>query len=228
MSEQKNLAVGDMFGRVASAGAAACDPVVGVIVKDESGGESAAAACECELTRVSASSCGPECTSGMWRLATQAAGAGCACVVEGLSGPSRGAGERRRRQEEPWWWPARQKRQEKPCWGPGGRVRVKDPLWKGKKPAHFASAWNHRKKRRRRIERGKLHRKHWRPRSARTKKAHLYLPPPRFREDGKQLSHTCNVWPPPKLVQVAVTACYDGGGMHRALYQAEPATVCCC
>ncbi|KAG0702384.1 hypothetical protein GWK47_002857 [Chionoecetes opilio] len=108
------VAVGDMSERVASAGAAACDPVVGVIVKDESGGESAAAACEREvLTRASASSCGPECTSGMWRLTTQAAGAGCASVVEGLSGPSRGVGERRKRQEGPWGWPARQKRRKR-------------------------------------------------------------------------------------------------------------------
>ncbi|KAG0711340.1 hypothetical protein GWK47_020802 [Chionoecetes opilio] len=108
------------------------------------------------------------------------------------------------------------------------RVRVKGPLWKGKKPAHFASAWNHRK-RRRRSERGRPHSKRGRPPSARmTKRAHLYLPPPRFRGVDEQLSYSCSVWPPPKLVQVAVTACYDGGGMHRARYQAEPATACCC
>ncbi|KAG0725380.1 hypothetical protein GWK47_038716 [Chionoecetes opilio] len=109
------------------------------------------------------------------------------------------------------------------------RVRIKGPLRRGKKPAHFASAWNHRKKSRRRNEHGRPHRKHWRPRGEpRMKRTHSYLPPPRLQEDGEQLSHTSSVWPPPKLVQVAITACYDGGGMQSALYQAEPATASCC
>ncbi|KAG0716718.1 hypothetical protein GWK47_009036 [Chionoecetes opilio] len=110
------------------------------------------------------------------------------------------------------------------------RMRVKSPLWKGEKPAHFASAWNHRKKRRRRrSERGRPHSKRGRPPSARmTKWTHPYPPLPRFRGVDEQLSYSCSVWPPPKLVQVAVTACYDGGGKQRARYQAEPATACCC
>ncbi|KAG0725117.1 hypothetical protein GWK47_039225 [Chionoecetes opilio] len=112
---------------------------------------------------------------------------------------------------------------------PPRRVRIKRPLWKGKRPAHFALVWNHGKKRRRRGERGKPRSKQWRPRRARMKRTSSYLPLPHLQEDGEQLSHTCSVWPPTKLLQVAVTACYDGGGMHRrALYQAEPATACCC
>ncbi|KAG0729882.1 hypothetical protein GWK47_029419 [Chionoecetes opilio] len=108
------------------------------------------------------------------------------------------------------------------------RVRVKSPLWKGKKPAHFALAWNHRQKRRRRSERGRPQRKRGRSPSARMKSTDPYSPLPRFRGVDEQLSYSCSVWPPPKLVQVAVTACYDGGGLHRARYQAEPATACCC
>ncbi|KAG0720037.1 hypothetical protein GWK47_049317 [Chionoecetes opilio] len=80
---------------------------------------------------------------------------------------------------------------------------------KGKRPAHFASAWGHPKKSRRRGERGKPHSQQRRPRRARMKKSSPYLPLLRYQEDGERSG-----WPPPQLWQVAVTACYD----RRAFY----------
>ncbi|KAG0727424.1 hypothetical protein GWK47_034741 [Chionoecetes opilio] len=254
MSEQKNLAVGDMSEHVASAGAAACDPVVGLIVKDESGVASAAASVREYATGERVVEC-KESVALPLSLSTP---------PSSREPPPRRAGPRARQEcgdvrhrprelDAPVSWKACRARVAALASGVKGlrsrkglvgglrgrkglvggltprRVRVKSPLWKGKKPAHFASAWNNQKKRRRRSERGRPHSKRGRPPSARmTKWTHPYPPLPRFRGVDEQLSYSCSVWPPPKLVQVAVTACYDGGGLHRARYQAEPATACCC
>ncbi|KAG0715486.1 hypothetical protein GWK47_011824 [Chionoecetes opilio] len=94
---------------------------------------------------------------------------------------------------------------------PPRQVRIKRPR---KREGGLPS----RQKTRRCGKRGKPRNKQWRPRRARMKRTSPYLPLLRRQEDGKR-----SVWPPPKLWQVD-----DGGGMHCALFQAEPATACCC
>ncbi|KAG0724249.1 hypothetical protein GWK47_040960 [Chionoecetes opilio] len=191
MSEQKNLAVGDMSEHVASAGAAACDPVVGVIVKDESVGESAAASRESRPRRAGPSArqeCGdlrqrpqeldaPVSWKACWaQFATLASGVK---GVKGLVGGLRG--------------------KKGPKGLAGGltprRVRVKSPLWEDKKPRSL------------RLEMelpgrggavgvsvGRLTSR-GRPPSARmTKWTHPYPPLPRFRGGLTSiLSYSCSV-----------------------------------
>ncbi|KAG0729683.1 hypothetical protein GWK47_029821 [Chionoecetes opilio] len=97
------------------------------------------------------------------------------------------------------------------------QVRTKHPRLKAGRPPRLKKGHKCGERRKSRSQQG-------RPRRARMKKMAPYLPLLRRQEDGERRG-----WPPPpKLWQVAVTACYDGGRHRRAFYQAVPAAARCC